>query len=566
MDTTKAQQKALDDALVAPENRLMIRKCNQRLSSTLKSNEPTIQVALDALKLTPFYNAFEVSADVPEIYMQEFWATVTKHHYSLRFKLNGKSHTVNVDNFRDMLKICPKLPGQKFEEPPFEEEILPLIRDLGHTGDIKVLSDVNINHMHQPWRSLAAIINKCLSGKTTGLERLRLSRAQLLWGMYYNKHIDYVYLLWEDFVFQVENKDSKKNNDMFYPRFTKVIVDYFMAKDPSISRRNKMFWHTARDDSMFTTIRVISKHQDTQIYGANLPQHLTNQAMLESEAYKTYHAYATGEKTPKPKKKKADSESSPKEKPAQASKGKRLKTSSKAAQSTKEKQPATKSKAKGLTVLSEVALTEDEQMKLATKRSRIQTHSSHASGSGDGVDTLSKVPDEQPQKKSGTDEGAGDKPEVPDVPEYNSDSEEESWTFSDGDDDDDVNEESDAHDDSDENESDDEGDDFVHPNLSTYTPDDQDEEEKVEDEEKAEDDEDKSDQRVHTPPDYQLSEESEKQEDDDVEGGEEYGDEEMLYGDLNLNRERIVLALIILSQTRMLSVLESQTMSCIIIG
>ncbi|GJZ78360.1 hypothetical protein Tco_0643032, partial [Tanacetum coccineum] len=104
-------------------------------------------------------------------------------------------HTVNVDNFRDMLKICPKLPGQKFKEPPFEEEILPLIRDLGHTGDIKVLYDVNINHMHQPWRSLAAIINKCLSGKTTGLERLCLLRAQLLWGMYYNKHIDYVYLL-----------------------------------------------------------------------------------------------------------------------------------------------------------------------------------------------------------------------------------------------------------------------------------------------------------------------------------------------------------------------------------
>ncbi|GJV90621.1 hypothetical protein Tco_1538434 [Tanacetum coccineum] len=157
--------------------------------------------------------------------------------------------------------------------------------------------------MHQPWRSPTAIINKCLSGKTTGLERLRLSRAQLLWGMYYNKHIDYVYLLWEDFMFQ----------------------------DPLISRRNKMFWHTARDDSMFTTIRVISKHQDTQIYSANLPQHLTNQAMLESEAYKTYHAYTTGEKTPKPKKKKADSESSPKEKPTQASKGKRLKTSSKAA-------------------------------------------------------------------------------------------------------------------------------------------------------------------------------------------------------------------------------------------
>ncbi|GJR03180.1 hypothetical protein Tco_0526164 [Tanacetum coccineum] len=93
-----------------------------------------------------------------------------------------------------------------------------------------------------------------------------------------------------------------------------VIVDYFMTKDPSIPRRNQMFWHTARDESMFTTIRVISKHQDTQIYGAIFPQHLTNQDMIKSEVHKTYYAYATGKKTPKPKyvKKKPDSDTTPK--------------------------------------------------------------------------------------------------------------------------------------------------------------------------------------------------------------------------------------------------------------
>nr|GEW26724.1 hypothetical protein [Tanacetum cinerariifolium] len=176
--------------------------------------ESTLRVALDALKLTPFYNAFEISADVPEIYMQEFWVTVSRHHSLLCFKFNGKILTVNVDNFRDMVKICPKLP---------------------------------------------------------------------------------------DLVFQVENKISKKNNHMYFPRFTKVIVDYFMVKDQAIPRRNKMFWHYARDDFMFTTVRVISKHQDTQVYGVILPQYLTSQAMLESEAYMTYRTYATSEKTLKPK-------------------------------------------------------------------------------------------------------------------------------------------------------------------------------------------------------------------------------------------------------------------------
>ncbi|GJY13989.1 hypothetical protein Tco_0383298 [Tanacetum coccineum] len=72
MNTTKEQQKELDDALVTPENHLKVGKSNLRLSSNLKSKEPTIQVVLDALKLTPFYNASELSCYFPEIYMQEF--------------------------------------------------------------------------------------------------------------------------------------------------------------------------------------------------------------------------------------------------------------------------------------------------------------------------------------------------------------------------------------------------------------------------------------------------------------------------------------------------------------
>ncbi|GKB72386.1 hypothetical protein Tco_0933798 [Tanacetum coccineum] len=58
-------------------------------------------------------------------------------------------------------------------------------------------------------------------------------------GMYHVKNVDYAYLLWEDFVYQVETKNAKKGNEMYYPRFTKVIINFFMTKDPSIPRRNK---------------------------------------------------------------------------------------------------------------------------------------------------------------------------------------------------------------------------------------------------------------------------------------------------------------------------------------
>nr|GEX48121.1 retrovirus-related Pol polyprotein from transposon TNT 1-94 [Tanacetum cinerariifolium] len=69
-----------------------------------------------------------VTADVPEIYMQEFWATTYIHQHSIRFKMNNKKHIVNLESFRDMLHISPRIPGQSFDELPFEEEILEFIR------------------------------------------------------------------------------------------------------------------------------------------------------------------------------------------------------------------------------------------------------------------------------------------------------------------------------------------------------------------------------------------------------------------------------------------------------
>ncbi|GJS65058.1 hypothetical protein Tco_0679622 [Tanacetum coccineum] len=427
----------------------------------------TLQVlsVYDVLKLTPFYKAFQVTADAPEIYMQEFWASAYVHNRSVRFKMNNKKHILGLDQFRDILQICPKVGNKKFEEPPLEKEILAFLASLGHSGEIRKITDVNVNKLHQPWRSFAAIINKCLSGKPS-YDSLRLSQAQILWGMYNKKKVDYAYLLWEDFTYQIENKNTKKGNAMYYPRFTKLIVNFVMAKDPSIPRRNKVNWHYARDDPMFTTINVISRNEDTQLYGAILPTELTNEDIRISESYKEYHAIASGKIPPKTKgsKKKADTDTTTKLKPPTVPKEKKEKTSGKG-----------KQKAKELETISEAVMTEAEQLKIITKRSRKETHSSHASGSG-------------------ADEGTGVTPGVPDAPDYDSD-DDISWKSSDDnqddekaqddedeaknddnettqdDEDDDVHDDDEnAQDDDDESqtESEDDGDDFIHPKLTTH--------------------------------------------------------------------------------------------------
>nr|GEZ41063.1 hypothetical protein [Tanacetum cinerariifolium] len=145
MDMTIDQQVALDEAFVPHASRLRIEKSNFRLRSDITSKKSTLQLVYDVLRLT----------------------LSTRHFLSLKC-------IVNLEYFREMLHICPRLPGQTFDELPFEEEIMAFFRFLGHGGEIRKLTDVNINKIHQPWRSFAAVINKCLSGKSTGYECLRL--------------------------------------------------------------------------------------------------------------------------------------------------------------------------------------------------------------------------------------------------------------------------------------------------------------------------------------------------------------------------------------------------------
>nr|GEV15477.1 hypothetical protein [Tanacetum cinerariifolium] len=243
MDTIIDQQVAMDEALVPHAKRLRIRRSNFRLLSDIKYKESTFQLVYDA--------------------------TANVHHHAIRFKMDNKKHIVNLESFRDMLHVYLRVPGQYFVEPPFEEKILAFIRFLGHNAVIRKLTNVNINKLYQPWRSFAAIINKCLTGKSSGYDSLRLSQAQIMWGLYHKRNVDYAYLMWEDFVYQVEHKDLKKSNEM--------------------------------DDHMFSMIKSVSRHQNMQQFSALLPIKLTNEEIRNSNAYKEYNAVATGAAPPKPK-------------------------------------------------------------------------------------------------------------------------------------------------------------------------------------------------------------------------------------------------------------------------
>nr|GEW49328.1 hypothetical protein [Tanacetum cinerariifolium] len=451
--TTIEQQVALDEALVPSNKRLRIGRSNFRLPSDIQSKESTLQVVYDVLRRSPFFKAFLVTAD----------------------------NIVDLEAFREMLHISPRVPGQYFAELPFEEEILEFLRFLGHSAQIKTLTNVNVNKLFQPWRSFTA----------------------------------------------VEHKNQKKSNEMYYPRFTKVIIHHFMTKKPSIPRRNKVNWHYVRDDILFSTIKVVSRHHNTQQYGAILPIELTTEDIRNTKAYKEYYACATGEAAPKQKasarKKRGGSDSSTTP-PTVVASPRPITTVAVAPRLTaaaKGKQPA---RAISPTDPSKIKRTEAEQLKIVLKRSRQETHISQH---GD----------------FGTDKGTGSKPGVLDVPSDDS-KEEISWNTSDNEDVDDQTKGRDDNEGEKTNESDVDDDDQDETEKEDDDNDDDDEEEiaKLDEQEDTESEEEEGfDPNPRTPEDdkddgngdedqgLRISKEERIQE-------EEEADE--LYRDVDINQGR----------------------------
>ncbi|GKE57469.1 hypothetical protein Tco_1496654, partial [Tanacetum coccineum] len=104
-----------------------------------------------------------------------------KHDTFYRFKIDKKKRfKLTLEVFKDIFQICPRVLGRDFDPLPSEEDTVSFLRELSHTGEIHSLNDVVVYQKHQPWRNFATLINRGLSRKTSGLDKLRLSRAQIL--------------------------------------------------------------------------------------------------------------------------------------------------------------------------------------------------------------------------------------------------------------------------------------------------------------------------------------------------------------------------------------------------
>ncbi|GKE21680.1 hypothetical protein Tco_1433192, partial [Tanacetum coccineum] len=289
---------ARDEKWVPFSERVKISSTNVRLKTTVPQKEETFQVVIDLIKKSSCFKAFTISADVPEIFMQQFWYSIKKVQGtdSYEFLLTNKKCVVNVDVFRTILNICPRVEGVNFTDVPDDDTTLAFLIKLGYKGPLYKHTNMFVDHMHQPWRTLAAIINKCLSGKTASNDKLRKSRIDILWGMFYRENVDYPELIWEDLAFQIDHRKEKRSRreNMPFPRFTKIIINHFLKQHKSLSNLKYQHYHTIKDDGIVSRLKFVRIGEDYQEYGLAIPEVMLNDAIKQSESYQMFIKYSTG--------------------------------------------------------------------------------------------------------------------------------------------------------------------------------------------------------------------------------------------------------------------------------
>ncbi|GJT51708.1 hypothetical protein Tco_0977865 [Tanacetum coccineum] len=231
---------ARDELWVPTAERVNISTTNVRLETTIKQKEETFQVVIDVIKNSTCFKAFTISADVPEILMQQFWYTITKikDSESYEFLLADKKCVIDAEVFRKILDICPRKEGEDFTEVQNDEDTLTFLIDLGYSGP--------------------------LHKKTC---------YQLL----------------------IEREKKSRLENMPYPRFTKVIIDYFLYKLKSLKKLKFQHFYTIKDDGAVSRLKFVRMSEDVQQYGLAIPATMLNNQIIQSESYKMFIMYSTSQ-------------------------------------------------------------------------------------------------------------------------------------------------------------------------------------------------------------------------------------------------------------------------------
>ncbi|GKF05297.1 hypothetical protein Tco_0035965 [Tanacetum coccineum] len=204
----------------------------------------------------PLSYALTATADIPAVYLQQFWKIVIKMpdtEDTIIFKMDSQKIVYTVDMFCNILQLPVETPENPFVVPANIEIIESFMNRVGYQGVVDKVSAFYTKFLAQPWQTMFKVFNRCLTTRTSGHDQTKINILQLFHAVVNRTNVDYAALLWWDFM----NCVTQKKNVIQYPRFTKLIIVDLMKKFPSIPPRIEEHYHFIKDDIPLVSVYTI---------------------------------------------------------------------------------------------------------------------------------------------------------------------------------------------------------------------------------------------------------------------------------------------------------------------
>ncbi|GJX32756.1 hypothetical protein Tco_0242611 [Tanacetum coccineum] len=258
-ENVSAQAPTRTDEQILPRHAwLKIGKSNLLLDLQKMQKNPIFHISVDILRNTNFFRAFTASANVPSIYIQQFWNTMSydAKTWIYRCQIDEQWFTLSADLLCKALEITPVDSANPFDSPPAREPVMDFVNELGYPEPIHFISKMR--------------------GIVTGT------------------NVGHAELLWEEFTQGIKtffsHKDSNKKTIPLvipYCRFTKLII-YYLGSKHNIHRRPESAVHVTADDLLLGNFKFIPKGKKDEVFGMPIPKHLITEAIHQSPYYQNY--------------------------------------------------------------------------------------------------------------------------------------------------------------------------------------------------------------------------------------------------------------------------------------
>ncbi|GJW21616.1 hypothetical protein Tco_0032238 [Tanacetum coccineum] len=198
---------------------------------------PECKIVWQILLDHPLSYDLTATADVPAVYLQQFWRTVSKvpgPKDTIKFMLNNQEFIYTVDMFRDILHLPVETPDNPFVAPVTIETIKTFMNRVGYQGVVDKVSAFYMKNLAQPWKTMFKVFNRCLTTRTSGHDQTKINILQLFHAVINRTNVDYATLLWIE-----EDYHSIKDDIPLVSVYTTrdvhvrgmLIPDAFLTKD-----------------------------------------------------------------------------------------------------------------------------------------------------------------------------------------------------------------------------------------------------------------------------------------------------------------------------------------------